>query len=96
MRNSSSQKGYPISYEKHRLLDQKLHTTQMNILLCSKVVMKIFHTFKGAHKPNEKSKKVCVCEQASKDTKGNGRNTKKDTKTYLEKGKLSIEEIKSY
>ena len=62
----------------------------------SKVAMKIFPTHKGAPKPNEQSEKVHGREQASKDSKGNGSNVKKDKKPYLGKAKLSTEEIERY
>ena len=64
MRNSSSQKGYPIAYKKHRLLDQKLHT-RMNVQLCSKVVMKDFSKRQEAPKKPARNVKIHGCEQVS-------------------------------
>ena len=75
--------------------DQK-PCTIAEVIHRSKVAMKIFPTHKGAPKPNEQSEKVHGREQASKDSKGNGNNTKKDKKPYLGKGKLSTEDIKRY
>ena len=56
-----------------------------------KVAMKVFSTFKGATKSQERNKKVCVHEQVSKDSKENGSKAKKEKKPYMGKGKLYTE-----